>query len=94
MITFVLVFLSTIACIIRQYFLPEHHLSEHSKSIIKVSWSVVIGLAALTLGLLIATTKESFDMKGAEPRSSALKLLLLIDYCLNMAKNPMSLIIL
>lgn len=27
-------------------------------------------------------------MKGAEPRSSALKLLLLIDYCLNMAKNP------
>jgi hypothetical protein len=35
MITYVLVFLSTIAGIIVQYFLPEHHLSEDSKIITK-----------------------------------------------------------
>lgn len=37
MITFVFVFQTTIGSIIRQYFLPEHHLSEDSKTIIKDS---------------------------------------------------------
>ena len=43
----------------------------------KPPWSVVIGLAALTLGLLIATAKESFDTKGAELRSSASKIIII-----------------
>lgn len=77
MITYVLVFLSTIAGIIVQYFLPEHHLSEDSKIITKPPWSVVIGLAALTLRLLIATAKESFDTKGAELRSSTSKIIVI-----------------
>ena len=76
-LTFSLVFLSTIAGMIMQYILPEHHLSEDSKTIIKASRSVVIGLAALTLGLLIATAKESFDTKGAELKSSASKMIVI-----------------
>ena len=77
MINFVLVFLSTIAGIIMQYFLPEHHLSDDSKTITKPSWSIVIGLAALTVGLLIATSKKSFDTKGAELRSRASKIIVI-----------------
>jgi DNA-binding ferritin-like protein (Dps family) len=76
-LTFIVVFLSAIAGIIVQSHLPDHHLSEESKTIIKASRSVVIGLAALTLGLLIATAKESFDTKGAELKSSASKMIVI-----------------
>lgn len=57
--------------------LPEHHLSEESKHIIKAARGVVIGLAALTLGLLIATAKSSFDSKQTELKESAAKMIAL-----------------
>jgi hypothetical protein len=57
--------------------LPEHHLNEESKHIIKAARGVVIGLAALTLGLLIATAKSSFDGKQTELKESAAKMIAL-----------------
>lgn len=57
--------------------LPDHLLSDKSKTIIKAARSVVIGLAALSLGLLIATAKGSFDAKEIELKEGAAKMIAL-----------------
>lgn len=57
--------------------LPEHHLTEQSLEIIAAARSVVVGVAALTLGLLIATAKESFDGKEAQLKESTAKMIVL-----------------
>jgi Protein of unknown function (DUF4239) len=46
--------------------LPEDHLSSDSKDVLKLSMGVVATLAALVLGLLIATAKNSFDARQTE----------------------------
>lgn len=76
-IVFLCIFGSALAGIAVKDSIPEHHLSDESKTIIKAARSVVIGLAALTLGLLIATAKASFDTKETELKESAAKLIAL-----------------
>jgi len=44
--------------------LPEHHLSAESKDIIRVAMAMIATLAALVVGLLIASAKNSFDSKS------------------------------
>jgi hypothetical protein len=46
--------------------LPEDHLSSDSKDVLKLSMGVVATLAALVLGLRIATAKNSFDARETE----------------------------
>jgi exosortase/archaeosortase len=41
--------------------LPKHHLSAESKDVIKVAMATIATLAALVIGLLIASAKSSFD---------------------------------
>jgi hypothetical protein len=41
--------------------LPEHHLSDESKDAVKLGIGMIATLAALVLGLLIASAKGSFD---------------------------------
>jgi hypothetical protein len=41
--------------------LPEHHLSEESKDVVKLGIGTLATLAALVIGLLIASAKGSFD---------------------------------
>jgi hypothetical protein len=79
----VFIFLSSIAGMALRSFLPDHHLNEESKTIIKAARSVVVGLAALTLGLLIATAKGSFDLKEAELKSGTSKMIVLNRLLLN-----------
>jgi len=57
--------------------LPEHHLSEASKDVVKVVTGLVATLAALVLGLLIASAKNSFDTVNEGFRESAAKIILL-----------------
>ena len=83
LITLFLIFMSAVAGIFIQNTLPEHHLSEDSKNIIKAARGVVVGLAALTLGLLIATAKGSFDTKGTELKASAAETIVLNRLLLN-----------
>lgn len=77
LIALILIFGSALAGMMIQAFLSEHHLSEDSKTIIKAARSVVVGLAALTLGLLIATAKESFDTKMSELKTGTSKMIVL-----------------
>jgi hypothetical protein len=54
-------------------YLPEHHLSEKSSDIIGITRALVIGLATLTLGLLISTGKNSHDAETEHLRLQASK---------------------
>ena len=47
-------------------FLPESHLSPDSKEVVKLSMGLVATLAALVLGLLVASAKSSYDARESE----------------------------
>lgn len=57
--------------------LPEQHLSEASKDVVKLVTGLVATLAALVLGLLIASAKNSYDSVNEAFRESAAKVILL-----------------
>jgi hypothetical protein len=46
--------------------LPQHHLSADSKDVVKLGIGLVGTMAALVLGLLIASAKSSYDTQSAE----------------------------
>jgi hypothetical protein len=41
--------------------LPEHHLRDDSKEVVKTAAGLILTLAALVLGLLVSSAKGSFD---------------------------------
>src|SRR5215510_10735378 len=46
--------------------LPKHHLSSETKDIVKLGMGLVGTMAALVLGLLVASAKGSYDAQSAE----------------------------
>jgi len=59
------------------YLLPEHHRSAESRDAVKLATGMLSVLAALVLGLLIASVKNSFDSTDSEIRHFAATLILL-----------------
>jgi hypothetical protein len=57
--------------------LPEHHLSGESKDVIKLMMALMATLAALVLGLLIATTKATFDTQSSAIKQISTNVILL-----------------
>lgn len=57
--------------------LPEHHLTESAKDVIKLGMGLIATTTALVLGLVIATAKSSFDAQNDAVKHAALKILLL-----------------
>ena len=57
--------------------LPPEHIGEKTEKIINISVGVIATLAALVLGLLVASTKAAFDAKSDEIRQSAVRIVLL-----------------
>lgn len=57
--------------------LPPHHQSSETKDIVKFGTGAVATLAALVLGLLVASAKGSYDAKAVEIEQSAAKVILL-----------------
>jgi len=53
--------------------LPAHHLSDASKDVVKVGTGTIATLAALVLGLLVASAKSSYDAKDGEVQQAAAK---------------------
>jgi hypothetical protein len=51
---------------VMQKLLPEGHLSSDSKEVVKLSMGVVATLAALVLGLLVASAKGTYDARESE----------------------------
>src|SRR5262249_48364619 len=60
-IVFACIFGSALLGIFLRSQLPEHHLKEDSKEIVKLGTGLIATLAALVLGLLVASAKGSFD---------------------------------
>jgi len=57
--------------------LPEHHFDSDSKDVVKLGMGLVATMAALVLGLLIASAKSSFDTQNAELTEMSSKVVLL-----------------
>ena len=61
--------------------LPEGHLSSDTKEVVKLSMGVVATLAALVLGLLVASAKSTYDARESEINQITAYVILL-DYLL------------
>lgn len=57
--------------------LPEDHLSSETKDAVKVGMGLVATMAALVLGLLVASTKGSYDTQKSEVAQMAAKIVFL-----------------
>ncbi len=57
--------------------LPQHHLSDDSKSVVMVAMGLVATMTALVLGLLISSAKNSFDTLNSEITATSSKIILL-----------------
>jgi hypothetical protein len=51
--------------------LPEHHLSQDTKDVVKLTMGLIATMAALVLGLLTASAKSSFDLENTGLQQSA-----------------------
>ena len=57
--------------------LQPHHLNDETKDIVKFGSGFIATMAALVLGLLVASAKSSYDAKAAEVEQAAAKVILL-----------------
>ena len=57
--------------------LPDHHLNEHSKDIVRLGSALVATITALVLSLLITSAKNAYDLQRTEIKQIAAKLVLL-----------------
>ena len=55
--------------------LPEHHLSDESKDVMKLGIGMIATLAAVVLGLLIASAKGNFDTISSGLTQTGLKII-------------------
>ena len=83
-VVFGCVFGGALCGILLRIIVPPHHFSADSKEVIKLGMGLIATMAALVLGLVIATAKNSYDaLDEAVKRTSAKVLLLdrlLADY--------------
>ena len=71
LIVFVLVFAGAIVGTTLHVKLPQHHRDGDSREVIKLVMGLIATIAALVLGLLIASTRSSYDTQEAEVRQLA-----------------------
>ena len=57
--------------------LPENHLSTETKDAVKIGMGLVATMAALVLGLLVASTKGAYDTQKSEVSQMAAKIVFL-----------------
>src|SRR6266498_1259021 len=57
--------------------LPEHHLTADTKDAVRIGMGLVATMAALVLGLLVASTKGTYDTQKGEVSQMAAKIVFL-----------------
>jgi len=58
-------------------FLPDHHLGADAKDVVRLGSGLIGTIAALVLGLLIASAKSSFDTQSSQVKQMAASIILL-----------------
>jgi hypothetical protein len=76
-IVFACVFGSALVAMFVKRALPEHHLSADSKDVVKLGMGLIATLAALVLGLLIATAKGTYDTQSSAIKELSANVLLI-----------------
>ncbi len=76
-LVFALVFAGALLGMYLRTALPAHYLNEDSKDIIRIATAMIATLAALVVGLLIASAKSSFDNKNSALTRAATRFVLL-----------------
>jgi hypothetical protein len=76
-VVFACVFGAALIAMFGKQVLPEHHLSADSKDVVKLGMGTMATLAAIVLGLLIATAKGTYDQQNSAVQEFAAKVLLL-----------------
>jgi len=77
LVAFGCIFGGTVCGMLLRSILPEHHLSEESKDVVKLGAGMIATLAALVLGLMIASAKSNFDTMSSEIKQTGSKIILL-----------------
>jgi hypothetical protein len=77
LIAFAFVFGGALLGILLRSVLPSHHLSPESKDVVKLGMGLVGTVAALVLGLLVASAKASYDTQSSELTELASKVVML-----------------
>jgi Protein of unknown function (DUF4239) len=76
-IVFACIFVVALVAMFFKGFLPENHLSADSKDVVKLGMGTIATLAAIVLGLLIATAKGTYDAQSGAIQELAAKVMLL-----------------
>jgi hypothetical protein len=79
LIVFAVIFGGALLGVVLRPLLSESHLQPDSKDVVKMATGLIGTLAALVLGLLIASAKTSFDQKTNQVRQMTASILLLDD---------------
>lgn len=77
LIVFASLFISAILAMRLRMLLPEPHLSSDTKDTVKLTMGLVATMTALVLGLLVASTKQSYDTEKSEVTQMAAKIIYL-----------------
>ena len=77
LIVFACVFGGALLGMFLRVVIPEHHLSDGAKDVIKLGMGLIATMTALVLGLVIATAKNSYDTQNDAVKHTAAKVLLL-----------------
>jgi hypothetical protein len=76
-IVFACVFTGGLLGLVLARVLPAHHLRAESKDVVKLGMGLVGTMAALVLGLLVASTKGSYDTQRSELTEMSANVILL-----------------
>jgi hypothetical protein len=79
LVVFVIIFGGALLGVFLRPLLSEHHLHPDSRDVVKMATGLIGTLAALVLGLLIASAKTSFDLKTNQVRQMTATIILLDD---------------
>jgi hypothetical protein len=77
LLVFACVFGSALLGMLLRPMLPKHHLSPETKDSVKLAMGLVATMAALILGLLVASAKDSYDKESSGVTQMAAKIVFL-----------------
>ena len=77
LIVFAFIFGGSLLGVFLRFRLPEPHLSADSKDAVRLATGLIATIAALVLGLLIASAKTSYDTQSAQVQQMTANVILL-----------------